>query len=84
MKERDKSLKPLHPREILSEEFMKPMGITQYRLAKDLSVKPLRISWNCARQAGDHGRHCATVGSALRSLCRLLDESTSPLRDRSG
>ena len=44
MKERDKSLKPLHPREILSEEFMKPMGITQYRLAKDLSVKPLRIS----------------------------------------
>ena len=41
MKERDKSLKPLHPGEILSEEFMKPMGITQYRLAKDLSVKPL-------------------------------------------
>ena len=44
MKERDKSLKPLHPGEILSEEFMKPMGITQYRLAKDLSVKPWRIS----------------------------------------
>ena len=34
MKERDKSLKPLHPGKILSEEFMKPMGITQYRLAK--------------------------------------------------
>ena len=41
---RDKSLKPIHPGVILREEFMKPMGITQYRLAKDLSVKPLRIS----------------------------------------
>ena len=84
MKERDKNLKPLHPGEVLSEEFMKPMGITQYRLAKDLSVKPLRISEIVRGKPGDHGRHCATVGSALRSLCRLLDESTSPLRDRSG
>ena len=41
MKERDKSLKPIHPGEILREEFMKPMGIIQYWLAKDLSVKPL-------------------------------------------
>ena len=41
---RDKSLKPIHPGVILREEFMKPMDITQYRLAKDLSVKPLRIS----------------------------------------
>ena len=44
MKERDKSSKPIHPGEILREEFMKRMGITQYRLAKDLSVKRLRIS----------------------------------------
>ena len=52
MKERDKSLKPLPSGEILSEEFMKPMGITQYRLAKDLSVKPLRISESYAASEG--------------------------------
>ena len=44
MRDRDKSLTPIHPGEILRSEFMEPMGITQYRLAKDLSVQPLRIS----------------------------------------
>lgn len=37
-------LKPIHPGEILNEEFLKPLGITQYRLAKDISVPPIRIS----------------------------------------
>ena len=84
MKERDKSLKPLHPGEILSEEFMKPMGITQYRLAKDLSVKPLRISEIVRGKRGITADTALRLGSALRSLCHLLDESTGPLRDRSG
>ncbi len=44
MTERDPMLTPIHPGEILLEEFMKPLGITQYRLAKDISVQPLRIS----------------------------------------
>jgi addiction module HigA family antidote len=44
MRDKDKSLTPIHPGEILRSEFMEPMGITQYRLAKDLSVQPLRIS----------------------------------------
>ena len=44
MRDNDKSLTPIHPGEILRSEFMEPMGITQYRLAKDLSVQPLRIS----------------------------------------
>jgi addiction module HigA family antidote len=35
---------PIHPGEILLEEFLKPMGITQYRLAKDISVDPRRIN----------------------------------------
>lgn len=39
-----KKLKPIHPGEILHEEFLKPLGITQYRLAKDISVPPIRIS----------------------------------------
>jgi len=39
-----KKLPPIHPGEILMEEFLKPMGISQYRLAKDISVPPRRIN----------------------------------------
>lgn len=37
-------LPPVHPGEILLEEFLKPMQISQYRLAKDISVPPRRIN----------------------------------------
>ncbi len=37
-------LPPIHPGEILLEEFLKPMGISQYRLAKDICVPPRRIN----------------------------------------
>lgn len=40
----EKKLSPIHPGEILEEEFLKPMGISQYRLAKDISVPPRRIN----------------------------------------
>lgn len=35
---------PIHPGEILLEEFLKPMEISQYRLAMDIGVPPMRIS----------------------------------------
>ncbi len=35
-----RKLPPIHPGEVLLEEFLKPMGISQYQLAKDLSVPP--------------------------------------------
>ena len=35
---------PTHPGEILGEEFLKPMGISQYRLAKDIGVPAMRIN----------------------------------------
>lgn len=41
---KNKKLPPIHPGEILMEEFLKPMGISQYRLAKDISVPPRRIN----------------------------------------
>jgi antitoxin HigA-1 len=41
---RTKKLPPIHPGEILQEEFLVPLGITQYRLAKDTSVPPRRIN----------------------------------------
>jgi addiction module HigA family antidote len=37
-------IKPVHPGEILLEEFLKPMDITQYRLAKDLGLPISRIN----------------------------------------
>lgn len=41
---KSKQLSNITPGEILDEEFLKPMGITQYRLAKDISVPPRRIN----------------------------------------
>ena len=44
-------LPPIHPGEILLEEFLRPLGLSQYRLAKDISVPPRRINEvvRCAR-----------------------------------
>ncbi|GFP32011.1 antitoxin HigA-1 [Candidatus Hakubella thermalkaliphila] len=39
-----KKLAPTHPGEVLLEEFLKPLGISQYRLARDTSVPPRRIN----------------------------------------
>lgn len=40
----EEKLPPIHPGEILLEEFLKPMGISQYRLAKDINVPARRIN----------------------------------------
>ena len=40
----ERKLSPLHPGEILLEEFLKPMNLSQYRLAKDISVPSRRIN----------------------------------------
>jgi addiction module HigA family antidote len=39
-----KKMPPIHPGEILLEEFLEPMGISQYKLSKDISVPPRRIN----------------------------------------
>ena len=39
-----KKLPPIHPGEVLFEEFLEPMGISQYRLAKDIGVPARRIN----------------------------------------
>jgi len=51
---------PVHPGEILVEEFLKPLGISQYRLAKDIRVPPRRINEIV------HGMRSITADSALR------------------
>ncbi len=57
---KSKKLPPIHPGEILMEEFLQPMGITQYRLAKDISVPPRRINEIV------HGKRSITADTALR------------------
>ncbi len=51
---------PIHPGEILLTEFLKPLGISQYRLAKDIYVSPRRINEII------HGRRAITADTALR------------------
>jgi len=55
-----KLLNPIHPGEILLEEFMKPLGISINRLARDLAVPPGRIS------AIVNGKRAITADTALR------------------
>jgi addiction module HigA family antidote len=57
---KQKKLPPIHPGEILKEEFLEPMGISQYRLAKDISVPPRRINEIV------HGKRSITADTALR------------------
>ena len=55
-----KKIKPLDPGEILNEEFLKPMGISQNKLGRDLGVSPRRINEIV------HGKRSVTADTALR------------------
>ena len=63
-----RKLAPVHPGEVLLEEFLKPMDISQYRLAKDISVPPRRINEIVL------GKRTVTADTALR-LSRYLGTS---------
>ena len=56
---------PVHPGEILLEEFLQPMGISQHRLAQDISVHPRRINEIV------HGKRSISADTAL-SLSRYF------------
>ncbi|MCZ7664800.1 MAG: HigA family addiction module antitoxin [Thermoleophilia bacterium] len=62
-------LKPVTPGELLREEFLVPMGISQYRLAKEIGVPAQRISEIVA------GRRAVTADTDLR-LCRFFGLSS--------
>ena len=63
---RDPFLKPVHPGEILAEEFLEPMALSQYRLAKDIGVPAHRINEIVL------GKRGITADTALR-LARYFD-----------
>ncbi len=56
----DAVMPPVHPGEILLEEFLEPLGLSQYRLAKDISVAPRRINEIV------HGKRAISADTALR------------------
>ncbi len=60
-----RTVSPVSPGEMLEEEFLKPLGLTKYRLAKDIGVPPQRI--------GDivSGKRGITADTDLR-LCRYF------------
>ncbi len=51
---------PIHPGEILKEEFLEPLGLSQYRVATDISVPPRRINEIV------HGKRAISADTALR------------------
>ncbi|MCK5211945.1 HigA family addiction module antidote protein [Candidatus Parcubacteria bacterium] len=55
-----KKIPAIHPGEILKEKFLLPLEITEYRLAKDISVPPRRIN------EITHGKRAITANTALR------------------
>ena len=65
----EEKLPPVHPGEVLLEDFMKPLGLSQYRVAKDMGVPALRISQIV------HGKRAVTADTAMR-LARYF--GTSP------
>lgn len=63
-----RELPPIHPGELLLEEFLKPLGMSQYALAKAIGVPPRRINEIV------HGKRSITADTDLR-LCRYFSLS---------
>jgi addiction module HigA family antidote len=63
-----RKLDPIHPGEVLFHDFLEPLGLSQYRLAHDISVPPRRINEIV------HGTRSVTADTALR-LARYLGTS---------
>ncbi len=63
-----KVLEPIHPGEILLEDFLRPLGLSQYRVAKGISVPPRRINEIV------HGKRSISADTALR-LSRFFGTS---------
>lgn len=66
----DEMLSPIHPGEVLLEDFMTPLGLSQYQLAQDIGVSPIRISQII------RGKRAVTVDTAMR-LARYFGTSAS-------
>jgi addiction module HigA family antidote len=66
---KETKIPPVHPGEVLLEDFLKPLGISQYRLAKEMNVYPRKINEIV------HGNRSVTADTAIR-LSRYFGTST--------
>ena len=73
----ENKLPPIHPGEMLREEFLEPMGISQYRIAKDIGAPPRRINEIV------HGKRGISPDTALR-LSRYFGDVGTVLDEPSG
>lgn len=64
----DERIPPVHPGEVLTEEFLKPLGLSQNQIAKDIGVPPRRINEIV------HGKRRVTADTAIR-LAHYFDMS---------
>lgn len=64
----EERMAPVHPGEVLQEEFLKPLGLSQHRLALDIGIDPRRINEIVL------GKRSVTANTALR-LARYFDTS---------
>jgi antitoxin HigA-1 len=63
-----RKLAPIHPGEVLLSDFLEPLGVSQYRVARDISVPPRRINEIV------HGKRAVSADTALR-LARYFGTS---------
>jgi addiction module HigA family antidote len=77
-----KKLTPVHAGEILLEEFLVPMGISQYRLAMDINVSPRRINEIVHSKRAISADTAPSIGSIFRDLREVLAEPAGAIRSR--
>lgn len=69
----DKLYDPIHPGEVLMEDFIRGFGITQHKLAVSIGVPPPRIN-EIVHGKRDHRGHGAVAGARLRCRAAVLAE----------
>ncbi len=85
-----RQMKPITPGEVLLEDYLKPLGVSQYRLAKSIKVPASRIHDVIhGRRAITPNWHCDWPGSSARtpnpgSICKRTTISSAPNRSSAG
>ena len=72
---------PVHPGEVLLEDFLKPLGISQYRLAKEMKVYPRKIDLENTRKLGEF--EYTTVVESIEELKQALEARRECLKSSS-
>ncbi len=74
-----RDMPPVHPGEVLLEDFLKPLGITQYRLAKSIGVPQRRIGEIVAGDKSRYGRYCSQACPFFWDRRAELGQTAGPL-----